>query len=126
MNFLFSAFAPPDAAADPAPAADGATGGLAGGGTLGMIIWIVVLFAMFYFLIIMPQRKRDKQFKTMMGKLKVGDKIVTIGGIIGKILSMTETSVEIKTADAKMEITKKSISAILGKSTKDPNDAIER
>jgi preprotein translocase subunit YajC len=127
MDYLFSAFAPPDAAPQTTEAAEGAAaGGLAGGGTLGMIIWIVVLFAMFYFLIIMPQRKRDKQFKSMMSKLKVGDKIVTIGGIIGKITTMTETSVEIKTADAKMEITKKSISAILGKSTKDPNDAIER
>jgi preprotein translocase subunit YajC len=127
MDYLFSAFAPPDAAQTTDVAADGAAaGGLAGGGTLGMIIWIVVLFAMFYFLIIMPQRKRDKQFKSMMSKLKVGDKVVTIGGIIGKIISMSETSVDVKTGDTTMEVTKKSISAILGKSTKDPNDAIER
>ncbi len=128
MDFLFRAFGPPDATAAPQTTggtSDGAAG-VAGGGAMGMIIWIVILFAMFYFLIIMPQRKKDKQFKSMMGKLKVGDKIVTIGGIIGKIISMTEQSVEIKTADAKMEITKRSISAILGKSAKDPNDAIER
>jgi preprotein translocase subunit YajC len=128
MEFLFRAFGPPDATAAPQTtegAAD-ASAGVAGGGAMGMIIWIVILFAMFYFLIIMPQRKKDKEFKSMMGKLKVGDKIVTIGGIIGKVTSMEETTLEIKTGDTKMEISRKSISAILGKSNKDPNKAIER
>ncbi|MFW6263150.1 MAG: preprotein translocase subunit YajC [Thermotogota bacterium] len=78
MEFLFRAFGPPDSTAAPQTtegAADGSAG-VAGGGAMGMIIWIVILFAMFYFLIIMPQRKKDKEFKSMMGKLKVGDKIV--------------------------------------------------
>ncbi|HQC37452.1 MAG TPA: preprotein translocase subunit YajC, partial [Thermotogota bacterium] len=82
--------------------------------------------AMFYFLIIMPQRKRDKQYKTMMNELKVGDKIVTIGGIIGKVISLKDQTVDIQTADTKLEITRRSISAILGKSTKDPNEAVQR
>ena len=81
---------------------------------------------MFYFLIIMPQRKRDKQYKTMMNELKVGDKIVTIGGIIGKVISLKDQTVDIQTADTKLEITRRSISAILGKSTKDPNEAVQR
>ncbi len=128
MEFLFRAFGPPDGSSAAPAAEEGAQAAspLGGGGAWGMIIWIVILFAMFYFLIIMPQRKKDKQFKQMMEKLKVGDKIVTIGGIIGKVISLTEQSVEIKTADTKMEITRRSISAILGKSTKDPNEAIER
>jgi len=77
-------------------------------------------------LIIMPQRKRDKQYKTMMNELKVGDKIVTIGGIIGKVISLKDQTVDIQTADTKLEITRRSISAILGKSTKDPNEAVQR
>jgi len=127
MDFLFRAFGVPDATSAPQTTEGAANNtGAAGGGALGMIIWIVILFAMFYFLIIMPQRKKDKEFKTMMGKLKVGDKIVTIGGIIGKVVAMEETTLEIKTGDTKMEISRKSISAILGKSNKDPNQAVER
>ena len=127
MDFLFRAFGVPDATSAPQTTESAANNtGAAGGGALGMIIWIVILFAMFYFLIIMPQRKKDKEFKAMMGKLKVGDKIVTIGGIIGKVVSMEETTLEIKTGDTKMEISRKSISAILGKSNKDPNQAVER
>jgi len=127
MDFLFRAFGVPDATSAPQTTESAANNtGAAGGGALGMIIWIVILFAMFYFLMIMPQRKKDKEFKTMMGKLKVGDKIVTIGGIIGKVVAMEETTLEIKTGDTKMEISRKSISAILGKSNKDPNQAVER
>jgi len=124
MEFLLRAFAAPDTAAG--AGADTAAASAGGLGSFGLIIWIVVLFAMFYFLIIMPQRKRDKQYKTMMNELKVGDKIVTIGGILGKVVSLKEQTVEIQTADTKLEITRRSISAILGKSTKDPNEAVQR
>jgi len=83
MEFLFRAFAAPDAA----PVASAAApAGDAGGGIWGMVMWIVILFAMFYFLIIMPQRKKDRQYKDMMNQLKVGDKVVTVGGIIGKVI----------------------------------------
>src|SRR6056297_1090166 len=128
MEFLFRAFGPPDGSSAAPAAEEGAQAAspLGGGVAWGMIIWIVILFAMFYFLIIMPQRKKDKQFKQMMEKLKVGDMIVTIGGIIGKVVSMEETTLEIKSGDTKMEISKKSISAILGKNNKDPNQTIER
>jgi len=124
MEFLLRAFAAPDTAAG--AGADTAAASAGGLSSFGLIIWIVVLFAMFYFLIIMPQRKRDKQYKTMMNELKVGDKIVTIGGILGKVVSLKEQTVEIQTADTKLEITRRSISAILGKSTKDPNEAVQR
>lgn len=124
MEFLLRAFAAPDTTAG--VGADTAAAPAGGLGSFGLIIWIVVLFAMFYFLIIMPQRKRDKQYKTMMNELKVGDKIVTIGGIIGKVVSLKDQTVDIQTADTKLEITRRSISAILGKSTKDPNEAVQR
>ena len=92
MEFLFRAFAAPDAA----PAASAAApAGDASGGIWGMVMWIVILFAMFYFLIIMPQRKKDRQYKDMMNQLKVGDKVVTVGGIIGKITTLKDQTVEI-------------------------------
>lgn len=124
MDFLFRAFAAPDTTTNTGVGTTAAPD--AGFGSFGLIIWIVVLFAMFYFLIIMPQRKRDKQYKTMMNDLKVGDKVVTIGGILGKVTSLKEQTVEIQTVDSKLEITRRSVSAILGKSTKDPNDVVQR
>jgi preprotein translocase subunit YajC len=124
MDFLLRAFAAPDPSTS--TGTEGAAASSGGFGSFGLIIWIVVLFAMFYFLIIMPQRKRDKQYKNMMGELKVGDKIVTIGGILGKVIALKEQTVDIQTVDSKLEITRRSISAILGKSTKDPNDAVQR
>ncbi|HPE68190.1 MAG TPA: preprotein translocase subunit YajC [Thermotogota bacterium] len=124
MEFLYRAFAAPDSSGATAEGAAPAAGGT---GAFGLIIWVVILFAMFYFLIIMPQRRRDKQYKSMMSQLKMGDKIVTIGGIVGKVTALkNDQTVEIQTVDTKMEITRKAISAILGKSTKDPNEAVQR
>lgn len=68
----------------------------AGGGMLTMIIYLVAMVAVFYFLLIRPQRKRDKEAKQMMESLAVGDKIVSIGGIYGKITKLKEDTIEIE------------------------------
>jgi len=56
----------------------------------------VVIFAMFYFVMIRPQRKRQKEHQTMMAGLQKGDKVITAGGIYGTIDSLSEDSVVIK------------------------------
>lgn len=56
----------------------------------------VAFLAIFYFFIIRPQRKRDKDISEMRSKLAVGDNIVTIGGIIGKIIKIKEDEVTIE------------------------------
>ena len=74
------------------------------------------MVALFYFMIIMPQRKRDKNFKSMMSKMKEGDRIVTAGGILGKITMIKGDSVRIRTGSGSdLDVTRKSISAILAK-----------
>ena len=57
------------------------------------IIMLVFMVAIFYFMLIRPQRKRDKQFKEMQENLQVGDEIVTIGGMFGKITRIKEDSI---------------------------------
>ncbi|MBQ2676646.1 MAG: preprotein translocase subunit YajC [Clostridia bacterium] len=57
-----------------------------------MIIYIVALFAIMYFLMIRPQRKKQKEEERMRNNLQVGDEILTIGGIYGKIVAMKEDS----------------------------------
>ena len=51
---------------------------------MGIVMWIAV-FAVFYFLLIRPQKKKDKQLKEMRESLNVGDKVTTIGGIIANV-----------------------------------------
>jgi preprotein translocase subunit YajC len=64
--------------------------------TLVFFIFLILLFGMFYFLIIRPQRKRQKQHQELMDALQPGDRIITIGGIHGQIESMTEENIVLK------------------------------
>ena len=72
------------------------------GNMLSMIIMIVVMVAVFYFLLIRPQRKKDKAVKDMLGSLKVGDRICTIGGIYGTIAALKEDTVTIAVGTQKV------------------------
>src|SRR4030042_6039932 len=61
-----------------------------------MLIFLVVIFGMFYFVMIRPQRKRQKEQQTMMAALQKGDKVITAGGIYGTIDSLSEDTIIIK------------------------------
>ena len=63
----------------------------------GMIIFLVLMVAVFYFLMIRPQQKRQKDQRQMMENLQKGNKVITAGGIYGTIDSLSEDSVVIKT-----------------------------
>ena len=59
---------------------------------------LLILIIAMYFLMIRPQRKKDKQIQEMRSSLQVGDEIVTIGGIIGRVVSIKDDTVVIETA----------------------------
>jgi preprotein translocase subunit YajC len=61
-----------------------------------MLIFLVVIFALFYFVMIRPQRKRQKDQQQMMASLQKGDKVMTIGGIYGTIDNISEDSIVLK------------------------------
>lgn len=65
----------------------------AGGGGLQMIVMIVLLFAVFYFFMIRPQSKRQKEIKNFRAAMKVGDKVITSGGIHGRIKEISDDSI---------------------------------
>lgn len=69
----------------------------AGGGGWTMIIMMVALIAAMYFFMIRPQRKQEKETNEMRNNLQVGDEITTIGGIIGKIVSIKDETCMIET-----------------------------
>ena len=57
---------------------------------LGAFIPLILIFVIFYFLLIRPQQKRQKQHRSMLDTLKAGDEIITNGGLYGRIVSMYE------------------------------------
>lgn len=93
----------------------GATGG-SGGSMTTTFITFGLIIAIFYFLIIRPQKKRDKDAKDMLAAMKKGDKVISIGGIRGTIVSVKETTVVVKVDDnTKLEFSKNAIAQILDK-----------
>ena len=74
-------------------AAATATAGV--GEMLGMILPLVLMFVVFYFLLIRPQKKKDKKVKEMLAALKNGDRVCTIGGIYGTITSIKDDTIEL-------------------------------
>lgn len=75
------------------------TGAGAGSGqqTTSMIIMMVVLFVVMYFFMIRPQKKRQKEEQEMRNSLEIGDEIVTIGGIVGRVVTIRENDLVIET-----------------------------
>lgn len=73
-----------------------AQAGNSGGSILIMVIYLAVIFGAMYLLLIRPQRKKTKEEKKMRENLQVGDEIVTIGGIYGRVISLKEDSMVIE------------------------------
>ncbi len=67
---------------------------------------LIIMFGIFYFLIIVPQRKEKKRLSDLVENLKVGDKISTFSGIVGKIETIKEDTVILTTSSSKVEILK--------------------
>ncbi len=60
---------------------------------------LIVIIALMYFMLIRPQRKKEKELKAQISKMKVGDKVSTIGGIVGKVHSIKDNTVIIETGN---------------------------
>ena len=66
--------------------------------------FMVLLFAVMYFILIRPQKKKDKEAKAMQSSLQVGDEIVTIGGIVGLVVQVNEDNIVIETTGNRNKI----------------------
>lgn len=85
-----------DAAATAGETADAAVNGSAGlAEMLSMLLPLVLMFVVFYFLLIRPQKKKDKKVKDMLAALKTGDRVCTIGGIYGTITNIKDDTIEL-------------------------------
>ena len=93
------------------------TGGGSGDPTFSFIM-LIALFAVFYFVLIRPQSKRQKEHKSMVASLSKGDEVVTNGGLLGKITNVGDSFVTIEIADGlQVRIQRLSIAALMPKGT---------
>jgi preprotein translocase subunit YajC len=74
-------------------------GGAEGAAGFGGFIPIILMFVIFYFLLIRPQQKRQKETRNMISSLKKGDRIITSGGLHGRITGIDETTLTLEIAD---------------------------
>ncbi len=98
----------PPSGSTPSPSAS------AQGSWMSMLFLLLIFFVLFYFMAILPQRRKEKEFQRMINAMREGDTIVTIGGIVGRVIDIRKDTVKIKTANkTELEITKRSIASVL-------------
>ena len=77
---------------------------VAGAGMGSTVIMLVLMVAVFYFMLIRPENKRKKEAEAMRGAVKTGDKITTIGGVIGTVVNVKEDKIVIETSADQVRI----------------------
>ncbi|MGQ9672076.1 MAG: preprotein translocase subunit YajC [Candidatus Aminicenantales bacterium] len=91
-----------------------------GGSFITALIPFLLVFVIFYLLLILPQRKRQKKHMAMVEQLKPGDRIITSGGIFGTVMGVQKDRIELKVAaNVKIDITKSAVAVILGQQKSD-------
>ncbi len=80
-----------------AAGSSGSSGTAGNGGGFGMIIMLVAMFAIMYFMMIRPQKKKQKEEQAMRDNVQIGDEITTIGGIVGRVVTVKDDSLIIET-----------------------------
>lgn len=93
-------------------------GGAPAGSGIFELVMIVVMIAVFYFLLIRPQQKRQKEHQQLVNDLAKGDEVITAGGILGKITKVDESYAVVEIADnMEIKLQKTSIQSTLPKGT---------
>jgi preprotein translocase subunit YajC len=88
--------------------------GGAPGGFGGALLLPILLIGVFYFLMIMPQQRKQKKWQAMLGELKTGDKVVTSGGLRGTIVALKDDSLHLRIPpdNLRVEVTRASIVSV--------------
>jgi len=80
------------------------------------VFQLVAIFAIFYFLIIRPQRKQQEKHRQLLASLQKGDRVVTSGGIVGEVVHLKEDEVTMKSGEARFVVLRANITNILNRS----------
>jgi preprotein translocase subunit YajC len=117
VGTVFSVFAQETAAAAPAPGTDWMTMGL----------MLVSMFAIIFLFMIRPEQKKQKERQAMMSSMAKGDKVLTIGGIYGKIAQIKDATIMVKVSDNTIvEVARSAVSAVIDKDKKEAADKDEK
>ena len=78
---------------------------------IGLLLPIIAMFGIFYFLMILPQQRRQKKWQEMLGQLKPGDRVTTSGGLRGTIMALKDDSIHLRVPPNNLvvEVTKASV-----------------
>jgi preprotein translocase subunit YajC len=91
---------------------------LAQGGQGGAVLWLplVLIFGIFYFLLIMPQQRKQKKWQAMLGGLKTGDRVTTSGGLRGTIIALRDDTVHLRVPpdNLRLEVLRSSVVSVAG------------
>lgn len=91
-----------------------ANGGAAQPSMFGALIPFIIIFVIFYFLIIMPARKKQKSHQNLVTSLKGGERVITAGGIFGTVTRVMDDRVELEVdKNTRMQVAKSSISSVI-------------
>ncbi len=80
------------------------TSSTSSGSLLSSVLFMVVLLVAFYFLLIRPQKKKDKQAQEMRNSLEVGDGVTSIGGIMGRVISIKDDTILVETGSDRTKL----------------------
>lgn len=96
-------------------------------GGLGMFLPMILIFAIFYFMLIRPQQRKEKERRAMIEQIKSGDRVMFSGGILGTVTNVKEQTFVVKVADnVKIEVARGGVSKVLEKGDKVEVDADQR
>jgi len=92
----------------------GGAGGAGGGGGLGAFLPLIIIFAIFYFLLIRPQQRKAKQHKQLLTELRKGDKVVSSGGLHGVITGLSDDVLTVEISPkVRVKMSRGSISGVI-------------
>ena len=89
-----------------------APSGQAGGGLSVLLFQVALIFGIFYFLIIRPQRRQREQHAKLLAGLQKGDQIVTSGGIIGEVVHLKDNEITIRSGESKLVVLRANIASV--------------
>ena len=90
-----------------------------GAGGFGFLLPMILVFGVFYLLLIRPQQRKQRELQSTIAQLKAGDRVITTGGIVGKITEVRDTSFLIRSADKTiLEIARTAVAGVDSEETK--------
>jgi preprotein translocase subunit YajC len=92
-----------------------APSGSGGSGLSVLLFQVALIFGIFYFLIIRPQRRQQQRHKELLAALQKGDHVITSGGIVGEVLHLKENEITIRSGEAKLVVLRANIANVVNR-----------